>query len=259
MWNLTFDLTLFFFSLQFTNLKLYILIFFDIMKIVGGVSTMKKNKVITNILNLGMILLYVTVGILGIPELSDGDQASQLIMGYYVIGILFMFIIIVYNLDTIKKDLKDYFHNFKKNIWYTFKYLFIGMLLFFVCRYITYLIANIIPPGNDLITTAFISFPLYVVFVTIIYTPFVEEVVFRKLLSNLISNKYLFIVLSASIFSFFHIVGDFSNVMQFISLFFPIACFGAVLAYSYRKTNNIFIPIFIHLLYNSFVFITLLK
>lgn len=217
---------------------------------------MKKNRLFYSILSIIMILMYALIGILGIPEAGNNTDFEQIKAGYYIIGILFIVIITLFNFDIFKHDLKDYFKHFPKNIWHTIKFLLIGLVVFSISRFLTYLIINVTPTGDSLIKSAFQDFPVYIIFVTVIYTPYVEEMIFRKLLSDIIPNKYLFIITSASIFAYFHAIGDFSNVTQFISLFVPVACFGAVIAYSYRKTNNIFVPILIHLLYNSFVFLT---
>jgi membrane protease YdiL (CAAX protease family) len=202
--------------------------------------------------------MYGVVGILGIPDANSGADFSQVILGYYIIGILFILILALSNFKSLKKDFFAYFRHFFKNTGKALLYLIATVFIFAIARLVTSLITNVEPTGDTLITSALKNFPLYIVFVTVIYTPFVEEIIFRKLLSNILTNKYIFMVISASIFGYFHIMGDFSNISEFISLFIPIACFGVVLSYSYKKTNNIFIPIIIHLLYNSFVFLTFL-
>ena len=210
------------------------------------------------IINIILIFLYVTVGILGIPEVGDVEGARNLIIGYYVIGALLITILTLLNWNVIKKDFRKYFKKPKKYIFLTLKYFIFGLIAYSVARFSTILIVDAKPSGTNLISNAFQVFPLYVTFVTIIYTPFVEEIVFRKILKDLIPVKWLFIVLSGCIFGFFHIIGDFSNILEFIALFAPISSFGIVIAYAYRKTNNIFVSIFIHLIYNSFLFLFLL-
>jgi membrane protease YdiL (CAAX protease family) len=219
-------------------------------------KVVSENHLLNSIVSIFIIVMYGVVGILGIPDTNSSADFSQVILGYYIIGILFILILTLSNFKSLKKDFCAYFKHFFKNTGKALLYLVIAVFIFAIARLVTSLIIKVEPTGDSLITSALESFPLYIVFVTVIYTPFVEEIIFRKLLSNVITNKYIFMVISASVFGYFHIMNDFSNIGEFISLFIPIAFFGVVLAYSYKKTNNIFIPIVIHLLYNSFVFLT---
>ncbi|BEP30172.1 CPBP family intramembrane glutamic endopeptidase [Helicovermis profundi] len=87
------------------------------------------------------------------------------------------------------------------------------------------------------------------IFITIIsaviLAPITEEILFRgiifKKLHNNINLKTA-IVIQAMLFSFVHF-----NLAQTL----PTFLLGVVLAYMYYKTNNLWVPIFIHIIYNG--------
>lgn len=87
------------------------------------------------------------------------------------------------------------------------------------------------------------------IFTTVILAPFVEEIVYRKVLLNIFKERYntlLAIIISSSFFGFIHVSsGDFI----YLPAYFSLSC---ILGYSYSRTNNIFIVVFGHSIYNLF-------
>ncbi|WP_373385093.1 CPBP family intramembrane glutamic endopeptidase [Vagococcus fluvialis] len=77
----------------------------------------------------------------------------------------------------------------------------------------------------------------------IILAPILEEIVFRGLMRQLIANKYCYIVISSLLFSMIHSP---ENSYLFIGIFIS----GVLFSLSYIKTNNLVIPICIHLINN---------
>ena len=92
-------------------------------------------------------------------------------------------------------------------------------------------------------------FPIYMTFSTVIYSPIVEEITFRKTFRNIIDNKYFYILLSGIIFGIIHTTGDITNKNE-ILLAIPYIIMGIDLSYIYYKSNNIFTTIFIHSIHN---------
>ncbi|QIL48088.1 CPBP family intramembrane glutamic endopeptidase [Vagococcus hydrophili] len=77
----------------------------------------------------------------------------------------------------------------------------------------------------------------------IILAPILEEIVFRGLMRQLIANKYNYIVISSLLFSLIHSP---ENSYLFLGVFIS----GILFSLSYIKTNNLVIPICIHLINN---------
>ncbi|MBE6635943.1 MAG: CPBP family intramembrane metalloprotease [Ruminococcaceae bacterium] len=88
--------------------------------------------------------------------------------------------------------------------------------------------------------------PLYLILiVAVIIGPIIEELIFRKLLMDKLGmyGDRLAIIVSAVSFGLFH-----GNLYQF----FYAAMLGALLAYMYSRTSNVWYPIAMHMLMNFF-------
>ena len=79
--------------------------------------------------------------------------------------------------------------------------------------------------------------------------PIIEELVFRKGFRKAFKNKYLFIILSGTIFGAMHIISS-NDPLQILYLI-PYSSLGIAFAISYEKTDTIFTPITLHILHNT--------
>lgn len=217
-------------------------------------NNFKNNKIII----CGFIILYFLLGPLGLPSTDNFNTFNEVITGYYIIGFLFIALVIVLNTKTLKSDLINYFKNFKHNSLQTLKYLLLSLIVYSIFRGLATFLITADPEGHNLIVLTFAKFPLYIAFITLIYSPFVEEVILRKMIYTLVTNKYAFLILSSVIYALLHVWGAFNGIIEFIALFLPFFSSGFIIAYSYYKTKNIYIPIFIHFIYNVIAFIPLL-
>lgn len=160
--------------------------------------------------------------------------------------ILLLFILYKKEID---KDIKDYKENYST---YINKYLWIylsGVLLMGFSNLILQNITKLEMSGNEVIVRNLIKeYPIYMFFSSIIYAPFVEEMIFRKIIKNVAKKKYLFILLSGFIFGILHI-SDYSNINE-ILMGIPYVIMGLDFAYIYYKTDNIFTTMTFHLFHN---------
>lgn len=92
--------------------------------------------------------------------------------------------------------------------------------------------------------------PLYMLFTCSVVAPFFEEMVFRRAFRGLIKNKTIFILLSGLCFGLLHVIGSYSSPLDFLYVI-PYGSMGFCFAYLYEKTNNISLPIIIHMLHNT--------
>ena len=83
-----------------------------------------------------------------------------------------------------------------------------------------------------------------------IYAPIVEEVVFRGAFRRLIKNDTLFIIISGLCFGLLHTIGQEATIVNTLVFGLPYIGMGIILAYTYKKTNNITTNISIHFLNN---------
>ncbi|MGN1313869.1 MAG: lysostaphin resistance A-like protein [Lachnospiraceae bacterium] len=137
-------------------------------------------------------------------------------------------------------SLKDFFSSFL--ITYSGGYLFAV-----VANLLIYLIGILKqnPVNNVLMDTLTGIHPATTFLLTVICAPLFEELLFRKMLIDRISNygEGVSVFFSGFIFGLFH-----GNLSQFCYAFF----LGSFLAFIYCKTKNILYPIILHLLFNFF-------
>lgn len=96
------------------------------------------------------------------------------------------------------------------------------------------------------------SAPILMLLTSSITTPFVEEGIFRLGISKIIKNKHLFIIISGLVFGFLHIFPTDLNITYALISSIPYVTMGMVLAYIYKKEDNIYYPIILHGL-NNFI------
>lgn len=125
-----------------------------------------------------------------------------------------------------------------------FKFLVIGIVLMIVSNLI---IQHVYQLGllEEAVQESLKMFPVYTVFASCIFAPFVEEVIFRKCLGKVFNNDILFIVVSGFLFGFAHTLASIGMGLNQMLYIIPYGLFGCVFAYMYRKTNNIFTSVMV--------------
>ena len=123
--------------------------------------------------------------------------------------------------------------------------------------------------SNNLISTFFTSasannedavrslidlYPKYMLFSVGIYAPFVEELIFRKSIKDIIPTnnkitKYLYIFISGFIFASLHVIGMIKSNYDLLYII-PYLALGISFAALYNKTDNIFSTIVMHSMHN---------
>jgi len=150
-----------------------------------------------------------------------------------------------------KKDLKTTLTalgipgNLKRNAIYTV----VGFALIFVV--LPVLAAILYYYGLDdqqAITDIVVDLPLYIVLMAIVVAPLTEELLFRALLINKISeytkSAALAIIVSSMVFSLFHV--SYGSVVEVVGVF----TVGLIFGFVYWKSQSVIPPMFIHLVYN---------
>lgn len=156
------------------------------------------------------------------------------------------------------KELKTDYKIYKKekgNYFYNYFHLYVlGVVLMGITNSIISKYTNMkISENEETIRHLIKTMPIYISFSTIIYAPFVEELIYRKCFRGLISNKYLFIILSGSVFGLMHVISGNQNIND-ILMGIPYIIIGLDFAYIYYKTNNIFATMQFHFLHNLLLF-----
>ena len=104
------------------------------------------------------------------------------------------------------------------------------------------------PANQYYIENMAFAYPILVIIMTVVFAPFVEEVVFRlAFMKGLERWPWVGILGSSFIFGLMHVIftGDFIFLISYMAM-------GIPLGYSYYKTGNIWYPTAIHFLQNLY-------
>lgn len=174
------------------------------------------------------------------------EFVSKLIL---IVGLIYIY----------RNDLKNYLKDFKKNAKRNILMILIFSILIIVLVPIINLLINSIfkidggTSNDNSLLESFKNNPFRIGLMTIIYYPIVEEIVFEKTLKDVISNKWLFMVLSSLFFWYYNIAYSANFTLVAIAGSFSYFAVGLVKAYTFSKTDNLFVPIFIKAIYNALV------
>ncbi len=174
-------------------------------------------------------------------------------------NLLVLFVICLVYRKTIISDIKDYFKNFKEYFPFSIKCWLVGFALMIIVNLIIFYFLGDMSQNEEEIQNILTAAPLYMFFSSVIYAPLVEELIFRKSISDFINNKYVYIIVSGLVFGFIHTTaGLFTsdgglNLSEMVYII-PYGVVGSCFAYLYSKTDNIFCSIFMHAFHNLFAF-----
>lgn len=173
----------------------------------------------------------------------------------YLLGIELSLLFIV--ILGLKKDLINNFKDFKKNFKEYFKkyhiYWFVMLFLMFMSSMFVSLFSSGIPQNEELIRETLSSSTLefiYILISSILIAPFMEEFIFRGCVKKIVPLKWIFIIISGLFFGSMHVVGLAESLIDYLYIL-PYSIPGFVLAYTYCKSDNIFVPIGIHMFHNG--------
>lgn len=149
-----------------------------------------------------------------------------------------------------KRDFKYLKGDFSLHVFTAFKYWALMLGVVFAVGFIQVLLGANIESANQ---SALKELPiLNLIFSAVIFAPIVEEAIFRGAVRRFISNDVLFIIVSGLIFGLLHTFMAEDTLYLVIVQSLNYMAMGAVLAYSYTKTNNIFTSMMVHAMQNTF-------
>lgn len=195
------------------------------------------------------LFAYIPISIFDI----NSHTASMKTKGYLEIYDYIILLIILYLLyrDDIKKYLKDLMKNFGKIIDTGFSYWTIGLIIMMISNF---LIVKFFPgakPNNEIELQKIIKTIPIISFVSIsILGPIIEEFTFRKTFYDLIKNKDVFVIVSGIVFGTLHVLFSYTSYWDFLYVI-PYSALGICLAMMYKKTDNLFTSIIMHIFHNS--------
>lgn len=194
---------------------------------------------------------YIPFQIIGI-DINNIPTILQCIYVIIVELIVIISIIILYK-DYIIESFNDFKKNknlfLKKYIKYWFVIL-IGTALLNII--INSLNNNQIAGNEEAIREMMGQYPIYTWITGVLLAPIIEELSFRLALKSIFKSKWIFIIASGLVFGSFHLFGSVSTIYDLLYIL-PYSLPGFIFAYILYDSDNIFIPIGLHMLHNGIV------
>lgn len=214
-------------------------------------NTFESVKLIKTLLVFISYLLYSNV----ISVVLSTFKITNATMLSFLADLIFLICIVFAYRDNLKKD----FENLKKDykISSIIKTIIIWVVIIFVFNILMGAITEMIYPNmatddnTNAMSTLFKTSISYSLFKTMIFAVVAEELLYRESISDVVKNKYIFIVISSIIYTImnFIFVGFESDiiVMDILSYFLPALLFSTAYV---KNNNNIIILMLIKFTYN---------
>ena len=164
------------------------------------------------------------------------------------------------------KDLKKEFKELKNKPGYkirqAFKYYGLGLAIMMFSNLILLIMFKDISTNETEVRTMLLGNPIPMMLMISILAPVIEEIVFRKSMSPIFKNKYVFAIATGLLFGLAHLMVDFlSPGFQIHRLLYviPYGSLGFAFALMNRNCNSTFVSMIMHCLHNTFTALLVLS
>ena len=176
--------------------------------------------------------------------------ASDLAIVNTFTDLILVLILIVLYFKELKKEFKSFKKNWKLNMDTAFKYWFIGLMIMCISNIAIGLITDLSTSSNEqAVQTLVSSTPYLMLFTAGILAPIAEELTFRKGVSKIFKNKWIYATASGLIFGLLHVIGS-GNILEYLYVI-PYGSLGFFFALTYYDTKSIYPSIIMHAIHNS--------
>lgn len=209
---------------------------------------------------LSTIISYV-LSLFGI-DITKFGLLGKTLFNLFISIFLTMIVIVTYYKD-LKNNFLEFKANWKSKVMFTLKLFAIFMLIKLLSGYVsviiseTFNIEQLTSENQTAINEILGKYPILMTFSAVCLAPIYEEVLFRLGFRKCINNKWIFIIVSGSLFGLIHIFPTDLSLGVALTQSITYITMGLVLAYYYHEFNNIFYSIIIHFYNNllSIIFI----
>ena len=176
--------------------------------------------------------------------------ASDLAIANTFVDVILVIVLIILYFKELKTEFKTFKKNIKLNMDTAFKYWFVGLMIMCISNIIIGFIANLNTSSNEeAVQTLVSSTPYLMLFTAGRLAPIAEELTFRKGVSKLFKNKWVYAFSSGLIFGLLHVIGS-SNILEYLYII-PYGSLGFFFALTYYDTKSIYPSIIMHAIHNS--------
>ena len=217
---------------------------------------MKKERVLEICKGLLTFLIFYFSSYLQVIPIAlfnidvNNYTASDLAIVNTFTDLILVLILIILYFKELKKEFKTFKKNWKLNMDTAFKYWFIGLMIMCISNIAIGLITDLSTSSNEqAVQTLVSSTPYLMLFTAGILAPIAEELTFRKGVSKIFKNKWVYATASGLIFGLLHVIGS-DNILEYLYVI-PYGSLGFFFALTYYDTKSIYPSIIMHAIHNS--------
>ena len=193
-------------------------------------------------------LQAVPIAIFGI-DVNNYTVTDLAIVNSFTDLILVLILIIIY-FNELKKEFLTFKSHWKTSVDTAFKYWFVGLMIMCISNIAIGFMTSLGTSSNEQAVQGLInSTPYLMLFTAGILAPIAEEITFRKGVSKIFKNKWVYATASGLIFGFLHVMGS-SNPLEYLYII-PYGSLGFFFALTYYDTKSIYPSIIMHAIHNS--------
>lgn len=180
----------------------------------------------------------------------DNYTTSDLAIVNTITDIILLIILVALYHKELKIEFKSFKKNYKTDLDIGLKYWLVGLIVMCVSNILIGLITSLNTSSNEEAVQGLITATPYLMLLTAgIIAPITEELTFRKGISKIFKNKWVYVIASGLIFGFLHVMGS-SNLLEYLYII-PYGSLGFFFALTYYETRNIYPSICMHAIHNS--------
>ena len=182
-------------------------------------------------------------------DINNYTESELALVNTFVDIILVLVLVILYFKD-LSKEFKSFKKNIRLNMDTAFKYWFIGLIIMCVSNIAISFITSLNTSSNEQAVQGLVSAtPYLMLFTAGILAPIAEELTFRKGVSMIFKNKWVYATASGLIFGLLHVIGS-GNILEYLYVI-PYGSLGFFFALTYYDTKSIYPSIIMHAIHNS--------
>lgn len=180
----------------------------------------------------------------------DNYTTSDLAIVNTITDIILLIILVALYHKELKIEFKSFKKNYKTDLDIGLKYWLVGLIVMCVSNILIGLITSLNTSSNEEAVQGLITATPYLMLLTAgIIAPITEELTFRKGISKIFKNKWVYVIASGLIFGFLHVMGS-SNLLEYLYII-PYGSLGFFFALTYYETRSIYPSICMHAIHNS--------
>jgi membrane protease YdiL (CAAX protease family) len=183
-------------------------------------------------------------------DIDNFSNTYKVLCSLFSSLILAIIIFLIYRKYLIKK-FKEFIKNFGDSFDIGMKLWFIGLVGMCVTNLLIGTFTPVKEANNEVLVQEMLNKTPILTFISAsLFAPFLEEMLFRKSFGDIFKNKKIMVIASGLVFGLLHVIFSMQTPYDLLYVI-PYGLLGSSFAYMIYKKDNVFIPMFFHMLHNG--------